>query len=188
MKKLVLGAAALVFGVMANAQLQQGNWMVGAQVANVKFTNGFNMNLTPKLAYFVQDRWALGAQVGLNVSSPEGTSDTQTDWSIAPFTRYYFANNEIDNLLNNGVFFAEGSAGFGGNNSSAGDSTNGVELGIGAGYAYFITPSVGLEGLLKYQGLVGGGNTNAQGNLYLGIGFQIYLPNSKAKAALRDQQ
>ncbi len=188
MKKLVLGAAALVLGVTANAQLQQGNWMVGAQVANVKFTNGFNMNLTPKLAYFVQDRWALGAQVGLNVSSPEGTSDTQTDWSIAPFTRYYFANNEIDNLLNNGVFFAEGSAGFGGNNSSAGDSTNGVELGIGAGYAYFITPSVGLEGLLKYQGLVGGGNTNAQGNLYLGIGFQIYLPSSKAKAALRDQQ
>lgn len=188
MKKLFIAAAAALFSINATAQLQQGNWMVGAEVANVKFTNGFSMSLTPKLGYFVQDRWVVGAQVGLDVQSPEGTSDTQTDWSIAPFTRYYFASNEVDNLLNNGAFFAEGSAGFGGNNSSAGNSTNGVELGIGAGYSYFITPTVGLEGLLKYKGLVGGGNTNAQGNLYLGVGFQIYLPNSRAKAALRDQQ
>ncbi len=188
MKKLILAAVVAMFSTNAAAQLQQGNWMVGAQVANIKFTNGFNMNLTPKLGYFVQDRWAVGAQVGLDVASPEGSSDTQTTWSIAPFTRYYFASNEIDNLLRNGAFFAEGSAGFGGNNSSAGNSTNGVELGIGAGYSYFITRNVGLEGMLKYQGLVGGGNTTAQGNLYLGVGFQIYLPNSRAKAALRDQQ
>ncbi|QDP86376.1 porin family protein [Chryseobacterium sp. SNU WT5] len=188
MKKLLITGAVALLGITAQAQLQKGNWMVGSQVANVKFTNGFSMNLTPNLAYFVQDRWAVGAQVGLNVVSPQGTSATQTDWSIAPFTRYYFTSNEIDNLLNNGAFFAEGSAGFGGNNSSTGSSTNGVDLGIGAGYAYFITPSVGLEALLKYKGLVGGGNTTAQGNLYLGVGFQIYLPNSKAKAALRDNQ
>ena len=188
MKKLLITGAVALMGITANAQLQQGNWMVGAQVANVKFTNGFAMSLSPNLAYFIQDRWALGAQVGLDVLSPEGTSDTQTNWSIAPFTRYYFTSNEVDNLLNNGAFFAEGSAGFGGNNSSVGDSTNGVELGIGAGYAYFITPNVGLEGLLKYKGLVGGGNTNSQGDLYLGVGFQIYLSNSKARAAARDQQ
>lgn len=188
MKKLLITGAVALMGITANAQLQQGNWMVGAEVANVKFTNGFSMSLTPKLAYFIQDRWALGAQVGLGVVSPEGSSDTQTDWSIAPFTRYYFTSSEVDNLLNNGAFFAEGSAGFGGNNSSSGNSTNGVELGIGAGYAYFITPNVGLEGLLKYRGLVGGGNSTTQGNLYLGVGFQIYLPGSKAKAALRDKQ
>ena len=188
MKKLFLAGALALLGVTANAQVQESNWMVGAQVANVKFTNGFKMNLTPKLGYFIQDKWAVGAQVGLNISSPEGTSDTQTDWSIAPFTRYYFGNNEVNNLLNNGMFFAEGSLGFGGNNSSTGDSTNGVDLGIGAGYSYFITPTVGLEGLLKYQGLVGGGNKSSQGNLFLGVGFQIYLPNSKANAALKDQQ
>ncbi len=188
MKKLILAAVVAMFSTNAAAQLQQGNWMVGAQVANIKFTNGFNMNLTPKLGYFVQDRWAVGAEVDLTVDSPEGTSDTTTDWGIGAFTRYYFAPNEIDNLLRNGVFFAEGTAGVGGKNSSAGNSTNGLELGIGAGYSYFITNNVGLEGLLKYKGTVGGGNTTAQGNLYLGVGFQIYLPNSRAKAALRDQQ
>lgn len=188
MKKLLIAAAVAMFSVEATAQLQQGNWMVGAQVANLRFTNGFSMSLTPKLGYFIQNRWVVGAQVGLDIESPQGSSSTQTNWSIAPFTRYYFGDNQVDNLLNNGVFFAEGSAGFGGNNSSAGNSTNGVDLGIGAGYAYFITPTVGLEGLLKYQALVGGGNTSGQGNLYLGVGFQIYLPNSKAKAALQDKQ
>lgn len=146
------------------------------------------MNLTPKLGYFIQDRWALGAEVGLGLASPEGTSDTQTTWSIGPFTRYYFSSNEVDNLLNNGAFFGEGSIGFGGDNSSAGNSTNGMTYGIGAGYAYFLTPNVGLEGLLKYQGTAGGGNTNHQGNLYLGVGFQIYLSGSRAKAVVRDQQ
>lgn len=162
--------------------------MVGAQVANFKFTNGFNMSLSPKLGYFIMDRWAVGAQVGLNVYSPEGTNDTQTSWSVGPFTRYYFASNEVDSLLRNGAFFGEGSVGFGGDNSSTGNSTNGAELGIGAGYAYFITPNVGLEGLLKYQALLGGGNRNAAGNLYLGVGFQIYLPTSRASAALQDKQ
>lgn len=189
MKKLLITASVALLGVTtANAQLQKGNWMVGAHVANVKFTNGFAMDLTPKLGYFIQDRWAVGALVGLGISSPAGSSTTQTTYSVAPFTRYYFSGAEVDKLLNNGAFFAEGSAGFGGDNSGSGSSTNGVELGIGAGYAYFITPTVGLEGLLKFQGLAGGGNTNFNGNLYLGVGFQIYLPNSKAKAALRDQQ
>lgn len=187
MKKLLVAASIAVFG-LSNAQIQKDNWMVGAQVANIKFTNGFNMNLTPKLGYFIQDRWAVGAQVGLDIYSPEDTGDTQTTWSIAPFTRYYFTNAEVNSMLRNGAFFGEGSLGFGGDNSSAGDSTNGVDFGIGAGYAYFITPNVGLEGMLKYQGLLGGGNNNATGNLYLGVGFQIYLSSRRAEAALQDRQ
>lgn len=188
MKKLLVAGALALFG-FSQAQLQEGNWMVGASVANFKFTNGFNMSLTPKLGYFIQDRWAIGGQVGLDLYSPEGgDSKTQTTWSIAPFTRYYFSGAEIDNLLNNGAFFAEGSVGFGGDNSSGGNSTNGVDLGIGAGYAYFITPNVGLEGLLKFQGLAGGGNKNFNGNLYLGVGFQIYLSGNRAEKALNDEQ
>ena len=187
MKKLLLAGALAVFG-LSGAQIQQGNWMVGAQVANFKFTNGFNMNLTPKLGYFIQDRWAVGAEVCLNVYSPEGSGDTQTTWHVGPFTRYYFSSTEVDSMLRNGAFFGEGSVGFGGDNSSAGNSTNGVNLGIGAGYAYFLTPNVGLEGLLKFQALAGGGNKNANGNLFLGVGFQIYLPTSRASAVLQDQQ
>lgn len=190
MKKLFSMAAVVAAGLLSttNAQIQKGNWMVGGQVSNIKFTNGFNMNLMPKLGYFIQDNWAIGGQVNLDIASPEGTSDTQTTWSVGAFTRYYFNNSEVNTLLNNGRFFAEGTAGIGGDNSGSGNSTNGLDLGVGAGYSYFITKSVGLEALLKFQGLVGGGNNNFNGNLYLGIGFQIYIPTSSAKAALKDRQ
>lgn len=78
--------------------------MVGASVANMKFTNGFDMSLTPKLGYPVKDNWAIGGQVGLKVTSPEGTSATQTFYTVGAFTRYYFSDGQVDNLLNNGRF------------------------------------------------------------------------------------
>lgn len=187
MKKLILAGALAIFG-MSNAQLQKTNWMVGSDLMNIRFTNGFAMNLNPKAAYFIQDRWAVGAQVNLGIQKVNGSDTTQTNWGVAPFTRYYFSNNEVDNLLKNGAFFGEGSVGFAGVNSGGGNSTNGVDLGIGAGYAYFITNNVSVEGLLKYDGIVGGGNKNTNGDLNFGLGFNIYLPNNAAKKVVRDQQ
>ncbi len=177
MKKILCIAVMSLFGgASANAQLSQGTYMVGGNVANMDFTNGFNASITPQVGYFFRDRVAAGAQLGLNIR-PKGTSDTQTNWTLGLFSRYYFGENEIDNLLSNGRFFAQGDLGFGGNNPSTGDSTNGVDLGIGAGYSYFITPTVGLEGLLRVGGKVGGGNTNSQTDVTLNLGFQIYLPS-----------
>ena len=187
MKKLFLASAIGLFG-MASAQLQQGNWMVGSDLMNMKFTNGFQLSLNPKAAYFVQDRWAVGAGVQLDVYKAQGVGDTQTNWAISPFTRYYFSDAQMDNLLKNGAFFAEGSLGFGGNNSGGGSSTNGLKYGIGAGYAYFITQNVSVEGLLKFDGITGGGNNNQSGDVRLGVGFNIYLPSGKAKQVLKDQQ
>lgn len=187
MKKLFLAGAVALFG-MANAQLSEGNWMVGSSIANMEFTNGLNIQLNPKAGYFIQDRLMVGAGVGLGIYKANGVSTTQTNWTIAPFARYYFSDNQINSMTNNGTFFAEGSAGFGGRNSGGGTSTNGVELGLGAGYAYFITPNVSVEGMLKYGAIVGGGNTNAKGDLGLSVGFGIYLPTAKAKQVLKDQQ
>ncbi|WKS95972.1 hypothetical protein [Riemerella columbina] len=189
MKKLILGAAVFAAGLFstANAQIQEGNWMVGGHVADMRFTNGFELNLQPQAGYFIKDNWAVGAKVGLDILSPKGTSDTQTNWSITPFTRYYFGDNQIDGLLKNGRFFAEGLVGFGGINSSEGASTNGVQLGIGAGYSYFISRNVALEGMLNFDTVTGGGNTLGNGNLGFSFGFQIFLPSAKVKAALNDK-
>lgn len=187
MKKLFLAGALAIAG-MASAQLQQGNWMVGSDLLGLKFTNGVNVRLNPKAAYFIQDRWAVGAGVSLDVAKAANEGDTSTVWTIAPFTRYYFTSTEVNSMLNNGAFFGEGSVGFGGVNNSAGSTTNGVNLGIGAGYAYFITQNVSVEGLLKFDTFVGGGNTNANGDLRLGVGFNIYLPTKKLAAVANDQQ
>lgn len=187
MKKLLLAGAFAFFG-LSNAQIQKDNWMVGGQVTNMKFTNGFNVALTPQLGYFVMDNWAIGGQVGLNIFSPKGNSATQTNWNLGVFTRYYLGDNQVDSILKNGRFFAQGEVGFGGSNSNTGSSTNGVDLGIGAGYSYFITRNVSLDALLKFNTLVGGGSSAAKGDLGLNVGFQIYLPTSKAKSVLKDNQ
>ncbi|SDE21990.1 outer membrane protein [Riemerella columbipharyngis] len=187
MKKLFLGAAILAAGV-ASAQIQEGNWMVGGQVAHMKFTNGLNVALTPQVGYFIKDNWVVGGEVGLSLTKPTGKNATQTDWSLGAFTRYYLSDAQADHLLKNGRFFAQGNVGFGGNNvSSGGSSTNGVDLGIGAGYSYFITKNVSLDALLKFNALVGAGSSAGKGNLGLNVGFQIYLPSSKVEAALKDR-
>lgn len=187
MKKLILAAALGIAGI-ANAQLQQGNWFVGSELANMRFTNGFRLSLNPKAAYFVADRWAVGGNVGIDIQKANGEGATQTNWNVGALTRYYFTDAQIESGLNNGTFFAEGTAGVGGVNSGAGNTTNGLQLGIGAGYAYFITRNVSVEGLLKVQGTVGGGNTNSNADVTLGVGFSIYLPSGKAKQVINDQQ
>ena len=171
-----------------NAQLQQGNWMVGGQLADFRFTNGFAMSLTPQVGYFIQDRWAVGAKVGFGLQSYEDIDGSDVDYSVTAFSRYYFADSEVETLLNNGAFFVEGNVGFGGTDALDGSTTNGFDFLVGAGYSYFVTNTVGLEAMLGYGGLLGGGNESFQGDLSLGVGFQIYLPNSAAKKALKDEQ
>lgn len=186
MKKILLAGAFALFG-LSNAQIQEGNWMVGGQVANMQFTNGVNVNLTPQVGYFVKDNWAIGAKVGLNVYSPKGASGTQTNWDLGAFTRYYLGKNDVNTILKNGRFFGEGTVGFGGVNSSVASSTNGIQLGIGAGYAYFITKNVSLDAVLKFTTTAGAGSSAGKGDLGLNVGFQIFLPTSKVKDALRDK-
>lgn len=181
MKKLFLAGAVALFG-MANAQLSEGNWMVGGSVADLTFTNPINLTINPKAGYFVKNNWAVGAETKVVIQGNNANID------LGAFTRYYFSENEITTLTNNGRFFAEGSVGFSGINQAKGATTNGVGLGIGAGYAYFLTPNVALEGMLKLNGVAGGGNQNFNGKVNLGVGFQIYLPNAKAKQVLKDQQ
>ncbi len=79
------------------------------------------------------------------------------------------------------VFFVEGNVGLEGDNVSHGATTNGLGIGIGPGVAYFITPNIGLEGLLKYNGIIGGGNDALRNTLNFNFGFQIYLPGKATR-------
>jgi len=87
--------------------------------------------------------------------------------------------------LKHGRLFFEGNVGIEGNNT-AHVSTNGLGLGIGPGYAYFISPNVGLETLLKYNGIVGFGSQAYSSAVNLGFGFQIYLSNRAQKNILNE--
>ncbi|MBE5318027.1 hypothetical protein IM793_02555 [Pedobacter sp. MR2016-19] len=165
----------------ANAQIQKGNVMVGGNLTNINLglddPKIFSVDITPKAAWFIQDNVAVGGYVNFGLKTAKNTNTT-TSYGVGALGRYY-TGKDVE-VLRHGRLFAEATVGIGGVNvSNGGDNTNGLNLSVGPGFAYFITPNIGLETLLKYNGLVGFGSSTTQSNLNLSFGFQIYLPGQR---------
>jgi hypothetical protein len=180
MKKFTLFTLIVMVAtsLSVKAQLQRGNVLVGTDLADISIglnsPNVFNFDISPKAAWFIQDNLALGGFLNFGITSSKGSS-TVTSYGIGPLGRYYTGSDV--SVLSHGRFFFEGNVGFAGVDvSNGGGNTNGLNLGFGPGFAYFITPTIGLETLLKYNGVVGFGSQAYQSNLNLSFGFQIYLP------------
>jgi len=182
MKKAIFflfgGLFTLGIQTTSQAQLQKGNLMVGANLMDLNVSFGdksqFSMDIVPKLGYFIQDNIAIGGQVGLHYETTKDAGNSFR-YEVGAFGRYYFSPAEVSPLLKHGRFFGEANLGIGGDNSAA----VGLSFGVGPGYSYFITPNVGLEALLKLQGIAGTGSSVGIG---FGLGFQIYLPTKHARA------
>jgi len=175
---LIISASAIF---AANAQIQKGNVLVGGNLTNINLgfddPKIFSVNVTPKAAWFIQDNVALGGYVNFGLETAKN-SNTKTSYGVGALGRYY-TGKDVE-VLRHGRLFAEATVGIGGTNvSNGGAKTNGLNLSVGPGFAYFITPNIGLETLLKYNGLVGFGSSTTQNNLNLSFGFQIYLPGQR---------
>lgn len=177
MKKLILFTCLLGVCAVARAQTQEGNLLVGGNISNFRLdfqdeSTTFQMTLIPKIAYFLRDNMALGGYGELGIIASEG-NDAIVNYGIGALGRYYISDaNTV--VVRDSRFFLEANAGFHGNNGAA--NTNGIGIGFGPGWTYFITENIGLEALLKYNLTVGLGNSTTNNNLNLGVGFQIYLP------------
>lgn len=179
MKKLFF-TVSLCVGVLfgANAQIQKGNVMMGANLSDIRFgldkPNVFSLKINPKAAWFVQDGLAIGADLSFGLATQKNAG-TDINYGIGALGRFYggVGANEV---VRHSRFFGEATVGVNGVNPAKGGSTNGLGFSFGPGWTYFITPSIGLEGLLKYNGVVGFGSSAYAHNLSLGVGFQIYLP------------
>ncbi|GGG67178.1 porin family protein [Epilithonimonas arachidiradicis] len=189
MKKLFFGAVILAAGLFstANAQIQEGNWLVGSSILTSNFGlntgGGYQIGLEPKAAYFIKDNVALGGMVNLNFLKTGKGEATQFKYGVGALGRYYISPGEagVDNLLNHGRWFFEGNVGIGGTSTEGGNSTTGLDFGVGPGYSYFITPNIGIEGLVKYNAQAGFGSTPYNSQLTFNVGFSIYLPTRQAK-------
>lgn len=177
----ILVTGLCLFATTSQAQIQKGNYLIGGDLASLHFGSGgaFNVNIQPKVAWFIKDNLALGGYLNFDLTTAKDESTT-TNYGIGALARYY-VNDSKTNLLKHGRLFFEGNVGVEGNNTLH-VTTNGLGVGIGPGYAYFITPNIGLEGLLKYNGIVGFGNQAYSSTVDLNFGFQIYLTRRKAKA------
>ena len=104
MKKIILSlAAVLVFTLTSDAQTRKGTVLLGAgsEVSNSMdtYNNGrkawTQLNITPKVGYFVQDGVAIGALINFQ-SNNEDRNDYELNSGIAEigvFGRYYVSNN-----------------------------------------------------------------------------------------------
>lgn len=183
---LLLVICTLTYGCIY-AQIQKGNVMVGGNISNMNLNlaNGgnFNMTLSPKAAWFIRNNIALGGYVDFGLTTAKGIKPS-TSYGIGALGRYYI-NDPTINVLRKTRFFGEATVGIEGFNPSTGDNTNGLGISAGPGIAYFVTPNIGLEGLIKYRGIVGFGSSPASNNLVFGIGFQIYLSREKVENELK---
>ena len=180
----ILVILSLLLTQKINAQLESGNVLVGADIANfriaLKSGQETSIQLTPRAAWFIKNNVAIGPYATLGYSAVKD-SYTNTTYGIGGFGRYYVSKPELS-PLKQGRFFGAANVGIGGinyNDKTPDDndrSTNGLDIGFGPGYAYFITPNVSFETLLRYNGTVGFGNEAYTNYLNLAIGFAIYLP------------
>ncbi|MFT3902088.1 MAG: hypothetical protein QM727_02905 [Niabella sp.] len=181
MKKLFIAAAFLVAGLAGKAQTEKGNYIIGAQLANIGAdlrdgANTFKLGLSPRAGWFLQDNFALGAEVQLGLTASKA-SKPMFDYGVVPFARYYFPVQAI-NHVEKTRFFAEASAGVGGM-AYSGENTVGFKGGAGAGIAYFVSPNIALETMAKLNVLAGDGPATLSPNINLG--FQIHLPTKKLR-------
>ena len=185
MKKIisVLFIASFLMTHKLSAQIQKGNILVGGDIAGFNLDLGsggaFQATIDPKIGFFIRDNVALGAYINFGLSTAKGFGTT-TNYGVGALARYY-VNEATTNVLKHGRLFFEGNAGIEGISVSNGSNTTGLGIGVGPGYAYFITPNIGLETLLKYNGIVGFGSQAYRSSLNLGVGFQIYLSGRSAK-------
>jgi hypothetical protein len=203
MKKLhILTLALLVLSTVSMAQTQRGNIMVGANLLNVTGTfqdgsNSFDLGISPKIGWFIKDGLAIGADVSLGYAHAK-VDDTKTNsvnYGVGAFGRYFIDDKSVE-FSKRAKFFLEANVGFVGTNAKTkvddvetnSVSTNGLGVGFGPGVAYFITPNVGLEALVKYNLGVGFGSSVTSHQVAFNLGFQIYLPSSKARQIYKEEK
>lgn len=161
---------------VAGEAIQQGNWMVGASLANLGFnfkSDMFDIDLNPRAGYFLSDNAAIGAEVQLGFSAYDGGENYR--YGITPFVRYYFPEGAAPTHR----WFGELLAGIGGSSTkdSSDDSNVSAVYGLRAGYAHFVASNVALEGTLGYvRSHADIEIDEATAGLAVALGFQIYLP------------
>jgi hypothetical protein len=188
----ILLLLCLAGSTAVNAQTEKDNLMVGSSIANLQATfqsgtSTVGLSINPKIGYFVRDNFALGA--GLNIGLTGAAGVTTLNYGILPFARYYFTTGTFESKRTR--FFGEVDLGVSGVNVFAtgnNTSTNGLSFSAGPGMAYFITPNVGMETMLKLRGITGFGNSTFAFQPELNLGFQIYLPTARAKKIYREER
>lgn len=190
MKKILLTLIAALAFTASYAQFTKGRMLAGGNVSLSTSSNkvdqggsltptskSTSFQLSPNVGYFVIDNLAIGAGLGLGLSTiktENSTINSKTNISsleFEPFVRYY---------LKQGVF-VEGQFGLGTtkykyeNSTFPSSTVNTTSWSIGAGYPYFLNDNVAIEPFLGYRRISNDNGGPVQSSLFLSVGLQVYL-------------
>ncbi|MDR2222988.1 MAG: porin family protein [Flavobacteriaceae bacterium] len=161
MKKLVLSLVAVAaFGYAANAQekekgaynFEQGNIIVeGAFTISDKTTKPegsgdeiktTNFNFNPKAAYFLNDKFAVGVELGFGKEQEEGVSVHYNTTYAGAFARYYFLElgKRFKTYGEVGLGYKESKE----RNVAIAEKQTGIKAGVTVGMNYFVTPKLAI--------------------------------------------
>lgn len=165
MKKLILSVAALCTIILsANAQTDQGQWMLGGEASYRSTKADFagakanqKLSIVPNIGYFVAKDFALGTGVGYQYSkvgfaSPTGKNDA---FVVSPFGRYYVGlSDQFQFFGQASVPLAFGTVKATNANGDVVGSKTGTStqwgIALSPGFAYYPTKKVGVE--FSFQG------------------------------------
>lgn len=173
--------------------LEAGSWLMGGglglSTVNNDRQNSRNFSISPRIGYFIKNRWAVGAVIPLTFyrletnnsiagNTTSSLSVTGNSLAMSAFTRYYFLPNRFKIYLQGQAGFISYHYQFGENvvapSSSRTSTFGGFTYAVGAGMTYFIAPSVAVEATLDYRNQWRAENTQAR-ILNAEIGLFLYL-------------
>lgn len=111
MKKVLISVVAmLAFALTSNAQLWFGGSLGLGTDSNVTGNDKqFNASIYPKVGFNINDKFAVGAYLGVGFYKVTNDDDNDTymkdfSWQVAPFARYAFAEIGDFSVMAEGVF------------------------------------------------------------------------------------
>lgn len=168
MKKILLTLILSTALIIANAQTEKGDWMVGGGF-RLNTSDNTEIALTPNAGIFIINNLAVGGNLGFSYSKIG--SDKITTFGIGPFVRYYFTNANVRPIIHGNLSYISQTTKTTGFPSS---TNSGLNYFLGGGAAIFISDQVSIDGLLGYD------HTKIKdfegsGGFAMTIGFQVYL-------------
>lgn len=159
---------------VATAQTSKGTWLPGSSAAVSHNLDGevgnISLGLNPAAGYFVADRLMLG--LGISASYSQSDPFKISGFGAQVFGRYYFRQAQGP-----WAFFGTANVGWNQTRFTYNEETqknNHYVLSGGVGTDYFITPTIGIEGILRY---IASFNDNfTVQDLVLDISPQFFLP------------
>lgn len=169
MKKILLTLALSAGLIIANAQTEKGDWMVGGGFRLNTSDKNTEITLNPNAGLFIINNLALGGNFSFSYNKVE--DDKITAFGIGPFVRYYFTNANVRPILHGHLNFISAKR----NLSGIGSNTNtGLNYFLGGGAAIFLNDQVSIDGLLGYDHTKFN-DFDGSGGFAMTIGFQVYL-------------